>query len=386
MRVIITGGTGFIGQLVAKSILQKGKLLSHQASGGEAEEVVTEIILADVGRPPKLMFDELEQKCSVKLGDISDPAYCQSLFEGATGAVSIFHFGAVMSGQGEQDFDLVMRVNLHGTLHLLEAARRCGACRPRFIMASAGATLGSGAPTDFVDKSDTVGDWTRATPHTSYGMTKACSELLLSDFSRRGFIDGRACRLPSVVVRAGAPNAATTGAYSSVVREPLAGIDVTSAIGPDVRHAVTGHRTAPACLVGMHELPCARVDEVRSPHISPGWARSERAGDHTAPAHPARSRPIPPHPAGPWPASRDPNDLARSGAAGARLRSDRLHPFPRSVPGGADSGGGQGRDAVEPGEPRQGARGRGAGPSPPPAPLPPSRRPPPPPLPSPGEL
>ena len=135
------------------------------------------------------------------------------------GAVSVFHFGAVMSGQGEQDFDLVMRVNLHGTLNLLEAARQCGATRPRFILASAGATLGSGAPTDYVDKSDTVGDWTRATPHTSYGMTKACAELLLSDFSRRGFVDGRACRLPTVLVRAGAPNAASTGCYSAVVRE-----------------------------------------------------------------------------------------------------------------------------------------------------------------------
>ena len=239
VRVIITGGTGFIGQLVARAILRRGSLLVHQPSGIEAEAEVSEVVLADVGRPPQLMFAELEDSsaCTVRLGDISDPLFCRSLFEGAKGPVSLFHFGAVMSGQGEDDFDLVMRVNLHGTLNLLEAARQCGATRPRFIMASAGATLGSGAPTDYVDKNDTVGDWTRATPHTSYGMTKACAELLLSDFSRRGFVDGRACRLPSVVVRAGAPNAATTGAFSSVVREPLAGLDTTSEIGPDVgRH------------------------------------------------------------------------------------------------------------------------------------------------------
>ena len=237
VRVIVTGGTGFIGQLVARAILQKGALRVHRPSGIEAEAEVSEVVLVDVSRPPQLMFAELEDSsaCTVRLGDVSDPLFCRSLFEGAKGAVSVFHFGAVMSGQGEQDFDLVMRVNLHGTLNLLEAARQCGATRPRFILASAGATLGSGAPTDYVDKSDTVGDWTRATPHTSYGMTKACAELLLSDFSRRGFVDGRACRLPSVVVRAGAPNAATTGAYSSVVREPLAGLDCTSEIGPDVR-------------------------------------------------------------------------------------------------------------------------------------------------------
>ena len=261
MRVIITGGTGFIGQLVARDIARRGSLQTHQVAGGEGETKVTEIVLADVTRPAKLMFDELSA-ARVVVGDVADAAFCRSLFEGVTDAVSVFHLGAVMSGQGEKDFDLVMGVNLHGTLNMLEAARACGAPRPRFIMASAGATLGSGAPTDFVTKDDTVGDWTRATPHTSYGMTKACAELLLSDYSRRGFVDGRACRLPSVVVRAGAPNAATTSVFSSVVREPLAGKDTESAIGPDVRHAVTGHRTAVACLVGLHELAAAKVDEV----------------------------------------------------------------------------------------------------------------------------
>ena len=114
--------------------------------------------------------------------------------------MSIFHLGAIMSGQGEADFDLCMGVNLHGTLHLLEAARQCTSdARPHFVLASAGATLGAGAPTDFVSKEDTVGDTTRATPHTTYGMTKACAELLLADYSRRGFVDGRGCRLPSVV-------------------------------------------------------------------------------------------------------------------------------------------------------------------------------------------
>ena len=261
MRVIITGGTGFIGQLVARDIARRGALQTHQAAGVEGETKVTEIVLADVARPEKLMFEELSA-ARVVVGDVANAAFCRSLFEGVTGAVSVFHLGAVMSGQGEKDFDLVMGVNLHGTLNMLEAARACGAPRPRFIMASAGATLGSGAPTDFVTKDDTVGDSTRATPHTSYGMTKACAELLLSDFSRRGFVDGRACRLPSVVVRAGAPNAATTSVFSSVVREPLSGKDTESAIGPDVRHAVTGHRTAVACLVGLHELEAAKVDAV----------------------------------------------------------------------------------------------------------------------------
>lgn len=111
-------------------------------------------------------------------------------------------------------------------------------------------------------KDDVVSDATRATPHTTYGMTKACSELLLSDYSRKGFIDGRACRLPTVVVRAGSPNAATTGIFSGAVREPLAGLDTISPIAADVSHAVTGHRTAVEALLRMHESPADRVDAV----------------------------------------------------------------------------------------------------------------------------
>jgi len=261
MRVIITGGCGFIGQMLARSVLRRGSLVTH-AAGGEVTAAVSELYLADVSAPPALMFKELEaDPVSVKLGSVADLSFCESLFAGAT-SVSVFHLGAIMSGQGESDFDLCMDVNLRGTLNMLEVARSCAALRPRFIMASAGATLGAGAPTDFVSKDDVVADWTRATPHTTYGMTKACAELLLGDYSRRGFVDGRACRLPTVVVRAGAPNAATTGCFSAAVREPLAGRDTTSPIGPEVRHAVTGHRTAVGALHELHELPAATVDAV----------------------------------------------------------------------------------------------------------------------------
>ena len=107
MRVIITGGTGFLGQLVARDIVRRGGALQvHLAAGAEGETKVTEIVLVDVARPPKLMFDELSD-VRVMIGDVADAAFCHSLFEGAT-SVSVFHLGAVMSGQGEQDFDLVM--------------------------------------------------------------------------------------------------------------------------------------------------------------------------------------------------------------------------------------------------------------------------------------
>lgn len=198
MRVIITGGCGFLGQMLARNILKKGSLISHSQSGEETEHEVTDIVLADVSSPTEMLFPELNSKIvRVVLGSVSELAFCQSLFSDA-GACSVFHLGAVMSGQGEADFDLCLSVNLMGTMNMLASARSCLAPRPRFILVSAGATLGSGAPTDFVSKNDTVGDATRATPHTTYGMTKACSELLLQDFSRKRFVDGRGCRLPTV--------------------------------------------------------------------------------------------------------------------------------------------------------------------------------------------
>ena len=262
-RVVITGGTGFLGQLVGRALLRRGSILSHGAAG-EASVAVKEVVLADVARPARFLpgFEELEAQARIEIGDLADASFCRSLFaeSGAGAPLSVFHLGAIMSGQGETDFDMCMGVNLHGTLHMLEAARHCGAPRPRFVMASAGATLGSGAPTDYVTKDDVVADSTRATPHTSYGMTKACAELLLSDYSRRSFVDGRAVRLPSVIVRAGAPNAATTSCFSSVVREPLAGVDTVAPIDANVRHAVTSHRTALDALLKMHELPAAAVE------------------------------------------------------------------------------------------------------------------------------
>lgn len=265
MRCVITGGTGFLGQMLARSILKRGQLLTHGARGGaEHSAPVRELLLVDVARPERLLFDELESKVEIVLGDVSDRGLCEAVLRGtADGSpVSVFHLGAVMSGQGEADFDLALRVNLHGQMHLLEAARHCGAPRPRFVMASAGATLGAGAPTDFVQPGDTVSDSTRAVPHTTYGMTKACAELLLSDYSRRGFVDGRGVRLPTVLVRPGAPNGATTGCFSAVVRDMLSGSDTSVPIGPRVEHAVTSHRTAVNALLRMHELPAAEVDAV----------------------------------------------------------------------------------------------------------------------------
>lgn len=124
-------------------------------------------------------------------------------------------FNGHCAGQGEEDPDLCYRVNFDGTRSLLEACRQRGSC-PRVILTTAGATFSGGAEL-------VVTDDLRSVPATTYGTSKRMAELLLNDYTRKGFIDGRAGRLSSVIVRAGAPNAATTGAYSSVVREPLSG-------------------------------------------------------------------------------------------------------------------------------------------------------------------
>jgi len=191
MRVVITGGCGFLGQCLAHSILRQATLSSNFAENGEA--AVSEVYLADITQPPSFLFPDLhsDNRVQVKLGDVSSRSFVDSLLVGESD-ISIFHMSAVMSGQGEEDFDLCMRVNLHGMLNILEAARALSS-RPRIVFTSTAATFGSGAQTDYLKLGDPVRDSTRATPHTTYGSTKACSELLLSDYSRRGFAAAYNC-------------------------------------------------------------------------------------------------------------------------------------------------------------------------------------------------
>lgn len=203
----------------------------------------------------------------VVIGDVSDPEYCKSIIGASSHetkeGLSIFHLGAVMSGAPP---DLALKVNLHGTMNMLEAARAWNESNPctcpTFLFSSAGATLGAGHEADWISKEDTISDATRAAPHTTYGTTKACCESLLADYSRRGFIDGRGVRLPTVVVRAGAPNAAVTGCYSSVIREPLAGNDVVLPVGPDVLHGVTSFKSAILGMLAVHDASTEKVDQL----------------------------------------------------------------------------------------------------------------------------
>jgi len=241
VRVVITGGFGFIGQEVCKTLLAQSVL------GGED---IREILLVDVVLPDPLPDFCADERVRTLRGSCEDMETCRSLLSGdANQQTSVFHFAGVMSGTGEKDFDLCIRANLGATQNLLETARQRhadGFPLVRFVFTSSGATFGE-------TKDCPVGDTTKLVPTNTYGMTKACCEMLVNDYSRRGFVDGRTARLPTVIVRPGQPNAATTSIYSGVLREPLHGVDVEIPIERHLAHAVTSTRAVVKNLVLLHE-------------------------------------------------------------------------------------------------------------------------------------
>ena len=178
-------------------------------------------------------------------GDISDPTLLKSVVDLQTGAV--FHLAAIVSGMAEADFDLGMRINVDATRTLLELCRAAGN-RPRLVFTSSVAVFGGALP-------DLLNDTTALNPQTSYGIEKAIGEFLIADYTRKGFIDGRSLRLPTITVRPGRPNAAASSFASGIIREPLNGEDAICPVGPDARIWVASPRTAIAGLLKANGLP-----------------------------------------------------------------------------------------------------------------------------------
>ena len=207
MKVLVTGGTGFLGSRLVSALLARGAMCG--ADGAEHE--IERIVVSDVGSGIQPLPDD--PRIDLRLGDFSEPGAARSLIDVDTGVV--FHLAAVVSGEAEQDFELGMRINFQGSMRLLDAVRDCGH-RPRLVFTSSVAAYGGDMP-------DVIEDSTILTPQTSYGSQKAAVELLLNDYSRRGFVDGRALRLPTVVVRPGKANAAASSFASAIIREPLEG-------------------------------------------------------------------------------------------------------------------------------------------------------------------
>ncbi len=250
MKVVITGGTGFIGARLARRILDKGKL----AGPGGHQMPVSEIVLFDVMAPDRLPMD-LDGRVSVITGDISDKATVDALID--RDDIAVFHLASVVSGGGEKDFDMAIRVNLTGGLNVFEAMRARQSC-PRLVFASSIAVFGG------AHMPEVVGDLGKQTPQTTYGMTKAACELLINDYSRKGFLDGRSARLPTVIIRPGKPNAAASSFASAVFREPLKGEDYVLPVAAETVMPVLGYRNIVEGILALHELPAERLGDDRA--------------------------------------------------------------------------------------------------------------------------
>jgi len=232
VKILITGGGGFLGSRLARALLARGRL------GGEA---ISKLTLLDAGFPAK------PQDPRVELVQ-ADIAGADALEKAAgTDSAAVFHLAAVVSGAAEADFDLGMRVNLEGTRLLLQALRQRGRA-PRVVFASSVAAFGGELP-------EVLDDSTTPRPQSSYGTQKVIGEYLISDFSRKGYIDGRALRLPTIVVRPGRPNAAASSFASGIVREPLNGVPCECPVAPETGIWLLSPRRVIEALIHAYELP-----------------------------------------------------------------------------------------------------------------------------------
>jgi nucleoside-diphosphate-sugar epimerase len=214
VNVLITGGAGFLGARLAREILRAGELA---VAGGEPAPLSRLTLLDQVPPPADLAADPRVAVRTASLG--SAAGECDL---GTFGEIDVvFHLAAAVSGECEADFDLGMRVNLRGTQHLLAACRAAGSA-PVVVYASSVAVFGPG----------TAADDTMPAPRTSYGTQKAIGEYLLADYTRKGFLRGRALRLATISVRPGRPNAAASGFLSGIIREPLAGLRAACPVDP----------------------------------------------------------------------------------------------------------------------------------------------------------
>lgn len=248
MKAVITGGGGFLGGRLGQALLARGVLVGP--SGGP--EPVEKIVLFDAAFPDAPSDSRVERI----VGDVSRRDAVFSAIGGEAGT-SVFHLASMVSGECEERFDDALRVNLDGGRHVFEAARAIPG-RPRVVFASSIACYGGEA------MEATNSDRTKLTPQTTYGMTKAICELLVNDYSRKGYFDGRSARLPTVIVRPGKPNAAASGWASGMFREPLRGVDCPLPVRRTQAHPMTGYRTVIASLIALHDVSESKFGDDRA--------------------------------------------------------------------------------------------------------------------------
>ncbi|NYT58814.1 SDR family oxidoreductase [Alcaligenaceae bacterium] len=246
MQIVITGAAGFLGSKLARQLLQNGKLVGRSGK----PEAISRITLTDVSVPVGFS----DPRIQVMAGDISDPQTIAAIITPDTN--SIFHLAAIVSGQAETDFDLGMAINFDATRAILDRARALGT-RPRMVFTSSVAVFGGNLPTRVPDAMATF-------PQSSYGAQKAMCELLVSDYSRRGFVDGRTLRLPTISVRPGTPNKAASSFASGIIREPLNGQAATCPVQSGTRMWLMSPQQAVRNLIHGHELDANKLSATRT--------------------------------------------------------------------------------------------------------------------------
>ena len=244
MHILVTGAAGMIGRKFSERLARDGSL------GGKRIERMT---LTDIAAPAK---PESSARIETRADDIAAPGVADALVGERPDLV--VHLAAVVSGEAESDFEKGYRVNLDGTRNLVEAVRLAGGgYKPRFVFASSIAVFGAPFP-------EMIPDEFHLTPLTSYGTQKAIGELLLADYTRRGFLDGVGLRFPTICVRPGAPNKAASGFFSNIIREPLVGKEVVLPVPESVRHTHASPRAAVNFLLHAATMDTSRIGPRRS--------------------------------------------------------------------------------------------------------------------------
>lgn len=239
MRVVITGGTGFIGSYLAKELLRRGELVGPDG----AAQPIERLVLAD--RFPSRHDDPADDRVQVMTGDCADPDFLAAAI--ADDTASIFHLAALLTSETAANFDEGRRVNLTGMVNLLE---RCRQLRrpPRLVFASSMSTYGGLLP-------DVVDDTVVQRPQNGYGAYKLIGEQLIEEYTRQGFVDGRGMRFSVVIIRPGKPDNVVSNVIAGIVREPLHGLDTYCPIPADTRFPVISPRRVAQGLALAHDIP-----------------------------------------------------------------------------------------------------------------------------------